>query len=122
MISLKTVFMSVKSEQTAPAATPGLATPVAGQQHRVLLTAATEYLGSRLAARLAKDGFHSVVIKRSISNLRRISALVARDQMFDVDLEPQQAAFTRFGKIDSAGPRRQCANTAPAGEKPAAIP
>ena len=101
MISLKTVFMSVKSEETAPAATPGLATPVAGQQLRVLLTGATGYLGSRLATRLVADGFHVVVVKRSFSDLRRISAIVARDQMFDVDLEPLTKAFTRFGRIDS---------------------
>lgn len=101
MTASKNVFMFVNSEPTASAAPTGLATPVAGQQHRVLLTGATGYLGSRLAARLVADGFHVVVVKRSFSDLRRISATVARDQMFDVDLEPLTKAFTRFGRIDS---------------------
>lgn len=75
--------------------------PVGGQTHWVLLTGATGYLGSRLAARLVADGFDVVVVKRSFSDLRRISATVARDQMFDIDLEPLSKAFTRFGTIDS---------------------
>lgn len=93
--------MYVTSEQTAHPPTSRFALPVGKREHRVLLTGATGYLGSRLAARLITDGFHVVVVKRSFSDLRRIRAIVAQDLMFDADLEPLQSAFTRFGKIDS---------------------
>jgi len=68
---------------------------------RILLTGATGFLGSHLFRRLLKDNFQVIVLKRSSSNLFRISDVLdsARIKSYDIDRAGPEAIFTEH-KID----------------------
>ena len=52
---------------------------------KLLLTGATGFLGSYLLESFVSQGFDVVVLKRSTSNIWRISHLISEIEMYNVD-------------------------------------
>ena len=60
---------------------------------KILLTGATGFLGSHLLSALLANGHNVVVIKRSTSNLERISKYVSTIKMYDIDTVDLEKIF-----------------------------
>ncbi len=60
----------------------------------ILITGATGFLGSRLVHQLCED-YAVIVLKRSFSDARRISALLSRVEFYDLDKTSLPAIFAR---------------------------
>lgn len=59
----------------------------------ILLTGATGFLGSHLLKALLENGYKVVILKRSNSNCWRISHLMNKVLVYDIDLQPLELAF-----------------------------
>jgi len=68
---------------------------------RILLTGATGYLGSHLAASLTAAGHNVVALKRKASSLRRLETILPRITLLDIDGLDLSVPFNRFGQIDA---------------------
>ncbi len=65
----------------------------------ILLTGATGFLGSELLKNLLKEGYEIVLLKRSFSNINRISSELNLCKYYDIDLVPLSNVFIE-NKID----------------------
>lgn len=68
---------------------------------RVVLTGATGFLGSHLAAAMHAAGHEVIALKRRSSSLHRVAAISSELTMLDVDAIDFDQIFTRFGKVDT---------------------
>ncbi|MGZ0080383.1 NAD-dependent epimerase/dehydratase family protein [Methylomonas sp. YC3] len=68
---------------------------------RVLLTGVTGYLGSHLATALLDEGHEIVAIKRKLSPLNRIAAILPRLVVCNLEETYLVELFTRFGRFDA---------------------
>lgn len=68
---------------------------------RILLTGATGYLGSHLAAALLAQGIEVIALKRQTSSLRRIAHLIPKLELHDVEEVDMSTLFTQHSKIDA---------------------
>ena len=59
----------------------------------ILLTGATGYLGSHLSHALLASGHEVAILKRSNSNMDRISDIVSQLDVYDIDIDGLQAPF-----------------------------
>ena len=55
--------------------------------HKILVTGATGFIGSRLAHRLIKEGFELGIIKREKSDTWRIKDILGKITTYDADLK-----------------------------------
>jgi nucleoside-diphosphate-sugar epimerase len=68
---------------------------------RVVLTGATGFLGSHLAAAMRAAGYEVIALKRRSSSLHRVAAISSELKMVDVDAIDFNRIFTEFGKVDA---------------------
>ena len=59
----------------------------------ILLTGATGFIGSHLLEYLVRKGYEIVVLKRSTSDISRISKIINDVHTYDVDKTPIELAF-----------------------------
>lgn len=68
---------------------------------RVLLTGVTGYLGSHLATELLKEGYEVIALKRELSSLNRIQAILPRLALYNLEETNLAELFAGFGKFDA---------------------
>jgi len=68
---------------------------------RVVLTGATGFLGSHLAAALLATGHDVIALKRKSSSLQRVAAIAPKLKLVDVEGMDFDGIFTDFGKVDA---------------------
>ncbi|ACM20481.1 CDP-3,6-dideoxy-alpha-D-erythro-hexopyranos-4-ulose 4-(Re)-reductase [Geotalea daltonii FRC-32] len=67
---------------------------------KILVTGATGFLGSHLVRALLKRGHQIIVLKRSFSDLSRISDLMSSVETYDIDKMDLSLPFAEQGHID----------------------
>jgi CDP-paratose synthetase len=67
---------------------------------KVLLTGATGYLGSHLARYFLQKGHHLIILKRSFSNIDRITDIFDKLVSFDIDKINLDMVFNKVPNID----------------------
>lgn len=67
----------------------------------ILITGATGFLGSHLTKRLVKEGYKVIILKRSFSNTWRITDILSKITIFDIDQSPLEQPFVNCGPIDA---------------------
>ncbi|OAI07115.1 NAD-dependent epimerase/dehydratase family protein [Methylomonas methanica] len=68
---------------------------------RVLVTGVTGYLGSHLATELLKEGHEVIALKRKLSSLNRIQAILPRLALYNLEETNLAELFAGFGKFDA---------------------
>lgn len=69
--------------------------------NKIILTGATGFLGSHLLEAFLDENFSITIVKRTFSNTDRISHLIDRINIFDVDQQPLDLLFNSFGPFDA---------------------
>ena len=67
---------------------------------KILITGSTGFLGSHLTKALVKEGYEVIILKRSFSNTWRISDVLSKVTVFNIDQCPLEQPFIEFGPID----------------------
>jgi len=67
----------------------------------VVVTGGTGFFGSHLVKGLIDNGHHVVVLKRSTSDIWRISKFVSKIDMFDLDISPLSLIYDKYPNIDA---------------------
>ncbi len=68
---------------------------------RIVLTGATGFLGSHLAAALVAQGFEVIGLKRRSSSLQRLVRILPQLTLVDVESADFDAIFRDYGKVDA---------------------
>ena len=68
---------------------------------RIVLTGATGFLGSHLAAALCSAGCEVIALKRRSSSLHRVAAISSKLTLLDVEDIVYDQIFTDFGRVDA---------------------
>jgi len=67
----------------------------------VVVTGGTGFFGSHLVKGLIDNGHHVVVLKRSTSDIWRISKFASKIDMFDLDISPLSLIYDKYPNIDA---------------------
>ncbi|WP_377919037.1 NAD-dependent epimerase/dehydratase family protein [Bacillus songklensis] len=67
---------------------------------KILMTGSTGFLGSHLTKELIKEGYEVIILKRSFSNTWRISDVLSKAAVFNIDQCPLEQPFIECGPID----------------------
>ncbi|KON85967.1 epimerase [Sporosarcina globispora] len=67
---------------------------------KILITGSTGFLGSHLTKMLVKEGYEVILLKRSFSNTWRISDILSKVTVFNIDQCPIEQPFMECGPID----------------------
>lgn len=68
---------------------------------RVVLTGATGFLGSHLAAEMHAAGHEVIALKRKSSSLQRVSGIASKLTMVDIEGMDFDGLFADFGEVDA---------------------
>lgn len=67
----------------------------------VVVTGGTGFFGSHLIRGLLDNGHHVILLKRSTSNVWRISEFISQIDIFDLDISPLSSLYDKYPKIDA---------------------